>query len=327
MTAFKQQTHGLGIFILCALLLVTSWGFTPAAQAEAPLPGANLSGLYNPPPFRINSAAQHEGTLLFADFGQVYLMTSDGQVSQTQMDALIGKLKDLNQSRSPRLVQGEAGVAVLDTYSGLLVPLVIKGTDLAPGTPVQLDWKDYITRHAHYNEVHPPVAYALSKEVLYALEGQGAPITRFDLQTGKRMAPLTTPALELLSYKDGQLLIIGAVAAEKEGAFTRAIQVLDPKADSITTIRPVAEDEAAVFTLSAIAYNKQDDILLIGRGDTLYAYPALGPGQPSADLPVDVYHTEKIPLAALPGSRAAVAAEESLFLKSTDPTPTPARRS
>lgn len=320
MTAFKQQTHRLGIFILCALLLVTSWGFTPAAQAEAPLPGANLSGLYNPPPFRINSAAQHEGTLLFADFGQVYLMTSDGQVSQTQMDALIGKLKDLNQSRSPRLVQGEAGVAVLDTYSGLLVPLVIKGTDLAPGTPVQLDWEDYITRHAHYNEVHPPVAYALSKEVLYALEGQGAPITRFDLQTGKRMAPLTTPALELLSYKDGQLLIIGAVAAEKEGAFTRAIQVLDPKADSITTIRPVAEDEAAVFTLSAIAYNKQDDILLIGRGDTLYAYPALGPGQPSADLPVDVYHTEKIPLAALPGSRAAVAAEESLFLKSTDPT-------
>ena len=133
------------------------------------------------------------------------------------------------------------------------------------------------------------------------------------------MAPPTTRRWRL-SYKDGQLLIIGAVAAEKEGAFTRAIQVLDPKADSITTIRPVAEDEAAVFTLSAIAYNKQDDILLIGRGDTLYAYPALGPGQPSADLPVDVYHTEKIPLAALPGSRAAVAAEESLFLKSTDPT-------
>ena len=175
MTAFKQQTHRLGIFILCALLLVTSWGFTPAAQAEAPLPGANLSGLYNPPPFRINSAAQHEGTLLFAAFGQVYLMTSDGQVSQTQMDALIGKLKDLNQSRSPRLVQGEAGVAVLDTYSGLLVPLVIKGTDLAPGTPVQLDWEDYITRHATTTRCTAGGLRAV-KEVLDALR-PGAPIT------------------------------------------------------------------------------------------------------------------------------------------------------
>ena len=182
-----------------------------------------------------------------------------------------------------------------------------------------MDWSDYTTDSGCYVRVDAPVSYALAGDILCALDGRGAPLTRFDLGTGKKLKPVKTDALSLLPYKDHQLLLVQTAPAEEDAPGRLVLSVYEPKEDKARVIRPLQAEAEAFTALGSGFYDFMTDTLLLSFGDTVFIYPGLGDGRPCATLPRSDGFLETVPIAGLPGALVAVADRQKVYIKSADP--------
>ena len=89
--------------------------------------------------------------------------------------------------------------------------------------------------------------------------------------------------------------------------------VYDPQLDTASPAQTLAAGQ-----LGSISYDLASDTLLAAHGDVVYAYPALGEGQPCATLPQNDFFMEYLPIVALPGQLMAVGTRDNIYLKSAD---------
>jgi len=305
------------LVLITALLLLACLPWAPSAQAEAFTPGSDLAQQFDPPLRNIQSLAALGDHLVMADSRGLYAISASGQTSSLPMAEVLGPVQQPSY-RQPVLIPGEQNLYLLDLQSGQLASLSLGKGGLAAGDLVQLDWEDYITRYEHYNEVVPPKEFAIAGGSLYALEGQGAPLLPFDLQSGHRGAYVQTKAMKLMPYKEGKLLLITLKDQEEGQPRVQMLSLFDPGTDSATQLHPLTE-EAGIFVPGAASYDPHADALLLALNDTVYRYDSLGPGRPCASLPLNAFYLEEMPLTALPGSRLAVATRDNVFVKSANP--------
>ena len=303
--------------LITAILLLACLPCAPSARAEAFTPGSDLAQSFSPPLRNIQSLAALGDHLVMADSRSLHTISPAGASSSLPMEAVLGPVQQPSY-RQPLLIPGDKDLYLLDLQSGQLASLSLGNGGLAAGDLVQLDWEDYITRFEHYNQVEPPREFAVAGGSLYALEGQGTALLPFDLITGKKGEYAGTKAMKLISYKEGKLLLITLKDQGEGQPRVQMLSLFDPKADSANELGPITE-EAGIHVPGAASYDLREDALLLALNDTVYRYDSLGPGLPCASLPLNEFYLEQMPLAALPGSRLAVASRDNVFVKSANP--------
>ena len=300
----------LSLGLVIALALVVLLGIL-TTKAEGFAPGQEVGSLFDPPPRVIHALTSFEGGLYFVS-GQLYCNKPGGQ---PHIQDLTDFFKQQNNYFDFTFVQDSRRLGLLDKRTGALIFLDLSGDLPEPGQAVQLDWSDYTTGMDYYTQVEAPVCYALAGDILYALDGVGAPLTRFDLNSGQKLEPAGTAALSLLPYKDNQLLLIQA--GDESGQ--PVLSIYKPHEDSAQAIRPLLPEGGAPAALGNAFYDNESDTLLVSLGELVYAFPNLGEGQPCATLPRNDGFLEAVPLAGLPGNLAAVADRQKVYIKSADP--------
>ena len=306
----------LSLGLMTALVLVVLAG-SLTARAEGFAPGQEVGSLFDPPPRAIHALTSFEGGLYFVS-GQLYSIKPGGQPRIQGLADYFGQTARNNYD-DLAFVQDESRLGLLDRQTGTLVFLDLTADLPVPGRAIRLDWADYTTDSGYYVQVDAPVSYALAGDILYALDRRGAPLTRFDLSTGKKLEPVKTAALSLLPYKDQKLLLVQTAHADEDAPGQFVLSVYEPDKDKARVLRPI-QAEAEVFTaLGSSFYDFMTDTLLLSLKDTVFIYPGLGDGQPCATLPRNDGILETVPIAGLPGALVAMADRQKVYIKSADP--------
>ena len=304
----------LGLMIVLVLVVLAG---SLTARSEGFAPGQEVGGLFDPPPRAIHALTSFEGGLYFVS-GQLYCIRTDGQLRIQSLTDYFGQPAQ-NNYFDLTFVQDDSRLGLLDRQTGALIFLDLTADSPEPGRAIRLDWSDYTTDSGYFVLVDAPVSYALAGDILCALDGRGAPLTRFELGTGKKLKPVKTDALSLLPYKDHQLLLVQTAPAEEDAPGRLVLSVYEPKEDKARVIRPLQAEAEAFTALGSGFYDFMTDTLLLSFGDTVFIYPGLGDGRPCATLPRSDGFLETVPIAGLPGALVAVADRQKVYIKSADP--------